>query len=86
MGAAPLKNKQGFLQSDNQCKADILNEQITSVFTKENHRDVSDNCTSPYPAKPDILISQKGVQKLSKDLKPNNATDPIVPNDQKMYK
>ena len=34
-GVAPLKNKMGFLQSDNKSKAEILNEQFQSVFTKE---------------------------------------------------
>ena len=76
MGVAPLKNKQGFLQSDNQCKADILNEQFTSVFTREDPRHIPDKGPSPYLAMPDILNSQKGVQKLLKDLNPNKATGP----------
>jgi hypothetical protein len=32
----PLKKKMRFLQSDNKSKAEILNEQFQSVFTKEN--------------------------------------------------
>jgi hypothetical protein len=36
VGVAPLKNKMGFLQSDNKSKVEILNEQFQSVFTKEN--------------------------------------------------
>ena len=35
-GIAPLKNKDGFLKSDSNRKANILNEQFSSVFTKEN--------------------------------------------------
>ena len=76
MGVAPLKNKQGFLQSDNHRKADILNEQFTSVFTREDTRHIPDKGPSPYLAMPYILISQKGVQKLLKDLNPNKATGP----------
>ena len=34
-GVAPLKNKMGFLQSDNKSKVEILNEQFQSVFTKD---------------------------------------------------
>jgi hypothetical protein len=36
VGVAPLKNKQGFLKSDSQSKANILNNQFMSVFTKED--------------------------------------------------
>ena len=36
IGVAPLKNKMGFLQSDNKSRAEILNEQFQSVFTTEN--------------------------------------------------
>jgi hypothetical protein len=35
IGVAPLKNQQGFLKSDNQSKANILNEQFKSVLKVE---------------------------------------------------
>jgi hypothetical protein len=35
-GVAPLKNKEGFIHSDTTSKAEILNEQFQSVYTKEN--------------------------------------------------
>ena len=76
MEVAPPKTKQGFLQSDNKCKAYILNEQFMSLFIRKDNRNISDKGASPYPALPDILISQKGVQKLLKDLDPNKATGP----------
>ena len=58
------------------CKADILNEQFTSVFTNEDNRDIPDKGFSPYPAMPDILISQNRVQTLLKDFNPNEETGP----------
>ena len=39
--------KQGFLQRESQCKADILNEQFTSVVTKEDNIDVPDKGPTP---------------------------------------
>ena len=42
IGVAPLKNQQGFLKSDNQSKANILNEQFKSVFTNANHTNFPD--------------------------------------------
>jgi hypothetical protein len=43
-----LKNKMGFLQSDNKSKAEILNEQFQSVFTKENLNNCPNKGNSPY--------------------------------------
>jgi hypothetical protein len=47
-GVAPLKNKMGFLQSDNKSKAEILNEQFQSMFTKENLNNCPNKGNSPY--------------------------------------
>jgi hypothetical protein len=38
----------GFLQSDNKSKAEILNEQLQSVFTKENLNNFPNKGNSPY--------------------------------------
>ena len=70
-GVAPLKNKMGFLQSDNKSKADILNDQFQSVFTKENLNNFPDKGKSPYSTMKDIKISTNGVHKLLK--KPETA-------------
>jgi hypothetical protein len=35
-GISPLLNKDGFLHSDSQFKAEILNNQFQSVYTKED--------------------------------------------------
>ncbi|XP_063416249.1 uncharacterized protein LOC134697892 [Mytilus trossulus] len=75
-GVAPLKNKMGFLQSDNKSKADILNDQFQSVFTKENLNNFPDKGKSPYSTMKDIKIRTNGVHKLLKNLKPHKATGP----------
>ena len=58
-GVAPLKNKMGFLQSDNKSKAEILNEQFQSVFTKENLNNCPNKGNSPYQT-----MSDKGNKTL----------------------
>lgn len=65
-GVAPLKNKAGFIQSDNLSKANILNDQFHSVFTKEDHTNFQDKEPSPYPTMKNINISTEGVYKLHK--------------------
>ena len=76
IGVAPLKNKDCFLQSDNQSKADILNQQFSSVFTREDSISTPSKDPRPYPSMPDIQIQEKGVQKLLKELNPHKATGP----------
>ena len=46
-GVSPLKNEDGFLKSDNQSKANILNNQFESVFTKEDTSSIPDKGPSP---------------------------------------
>ena len=79
IGVAPLKNKMGFLQSDNKSKAGILNEQFQSVFTKENLNNFPIKGKSPYSPIEDIKINSIGVHKLLKNLKPHKdiGPDPI---------
>ena len=76
IGVAPLKNNDGFLQSDNQSKADILNQQFSSVFTREESSSTPSKGPSPYPSMPDIQRKEKGVQKRLKELNPHKATGP----------
>ena len=75
-GVAPLKNKMGFLQSDNKSKAEILNEQFQSVFTKENLNNCPNKGNSPYQTMSDIKINCKGVTKLLKNQNIHKATGP----------
>ena len=66
----------GFLQSDNKSKAEILNEQLQSVFTKENLNNFPNKGNSPYQAMSDIKINCKGVTKLLKNQNIHKATGP----------
>ena len=75
-GVFPLKNKDGFLKSDSTSKANILNEQFVSVFTKEDTSSLPDKGPSPYPSMPNIEVNWKGVHTLLKGLKPYKATGP----------
>ena len=65
----------GFLQSD-KSKAEILNEQFQSVFTKENLNKFPNKGKSPYSTMEDIKINSKGVHKFLKNLKLHKATGP----------
>jgi len=76
IGVAPLKNQQGFLQSDNQSKANILNDQFKSVFTREDHTNFPDKGPSPHPVMQKIKVTTKGVFNLLNQQKPHKATGP----------
>lgn len=76
VGVAPLKNSMGFIQSDNKNKAEILNQQFKSVFTKENLQDFPDKGPSPYNRMKDVIINSNGVLKLLKNLNTHKATGP----------
>ena len=73
-GVAPIK-VDGRLASEPKQKAEALNTQFQSVFTRE-----SDFIpTSPQqraPPMPDLEISREGVEKLLLKLKPNKAAGP----------
>ena len=73
----PTLKKDGKLESDNRAKAEILNDQFKSVFTKENPQlpSVPELNT---PTMPDIIISVEGVAKLLHDLNPSKASGPDI--------
>ena len=75
LGVAPLKEG-NILHCDPKQKARILNKQFSSVFTSDDDNTLPDLGPSPYPTMPDISISQAGVEKLMKRLKPHKATGP----------
>ena len=59
---APLK-RDGIAYSDARMKANILNNQFTSVFISRDHsQPLPDLGPSPHPAVSDITITQEGVQ------------------------
>ena len=72
---APLKNKDGFIQSDAQARANILNQQFESAFTAEDTTAIPDKGSSDIP-KMASKVDWKGVHKLLKNLKPHKATGP----------
>ncbi|XP_052786170.1 uncharacterized protein LOC128221604 [Mya arenaria] len=75
-GVAPLKNKDGFLQSGNAARANILNDQFVSAFTRENTTNIPDMGQSGLPSMPNISVDWKGVHKLLMNLKTKKATGP----------
>ena len=73
-GIAPLKVN-GKLFTEQKARAEVLNDQFQSVFTRET----PPNLTPPRqqsPTMPDIHISVEGVLKLLRNLKPNKASGP----------
>ena len=72
-GVSPLKNEYGFLK---QSRANILNRQFESVFTKEDTSTMPDKGPSPHPDMPNIEVNWKGVHRLLKGLKTFKATGP----------
>ena len=76
MGVAPLKNSDGFLRSDKESKASVLNHQFSSVFTRESDGQLPDKGPSPYPTMPNITVCERGVQKLLQYLNCHKASGP----------
>ena len=75
-GITTLKNKDGYLHSDTQTKAAILNSQFHSVYTQEDLNSMPDKGPSPHPTMRPIKIRQKGVTLLLRGLRPFKATGP----------
>ena len=80
IGVSPLKQK-GNLISDSKGKADILVEQVQSVFTKVKDSILPDLSNKKIPPMRNIIIESKGVEKLLSNLKTSKAVGPdIIPN------
>ncbi|KAK3104689.1 hypothetical protein FSP39_007852 [Pinctada imbricata] len=75
-GVAPLKKSDGLLYSDTKSKAEILNTQFHSIYTREDTNNMPNKGTSPYPDMPSIRVSVKGVLTLLKNININKATGP----------
>ena len=74
-GIAPLKDR-GKMHPDKDNKANILNHQYDSVYTREDEGDIPCLDGQPYPSMPDITVTKKGVEKLLKKIKPSKACGP----------
>ena len=75
-GVAPLRSTDGLIHSDSGTKANILNAQFKSVFTKEDLSSMPDKGPSPYDAMDSITITAPGVEKLLQNIQPHKATGP----------
>ena len=73
-GVAPLRSN-GVLIPDAKGKADTLNKQYASVFTKDED-DAPSKGVSPHPVIENLNITEAGVTKLLKGLNPNKASGP----------
>jgi len=75
-GVAPLKNRDGFLQSSSEAKANILNDQFVSVFTDEDTTNMPDKGPSDIPSMDDIIVNWKGIHKLIMNLNVHKSAGP----------
>ena len=74
-GVSPLRFE-GKLHSAPGDKANILNRQYESVFTKEDTSAIPPPSGIPYPEMVDIEISTEGISKLLRNLNPHKASGP----------
>lgn len=76
VGVAPLKNIAGFIRSDSKSKASILNQQFSSVFTREPTENLPDKGPSSHPSMSSITVREPGVRKLLQNLNCHKAAGP----------
>jgi hypothetical protein len=69
-GISPLLNQDGFLHSSSTSKAEILNHQFHSVYTREDLSNIPNLGPSNIQSMTPIEITTPGVKKLLKKLKP----------------
>jgi hypothetical protein len=74
-GVSPLKHN-GKLYSEPNDKANILNRQYESMFTREDKSSIQQPDGEPVPTMPDIDVTTKGVATLLRKLNPQKATGP----------
>lgn len=66
----------GKLATTSSQKAEMLNNQFKSVFTKEDCSNIPNMGPSPHPCMEDIVITKAGVLKLLQNINPNKAAGP----------
>ena len=73
---------QGILYEDSQSKAEVLNKQFSSVYTKEDESaPLPDIKEKSFPSIQNILVDEKGVLNLLKGMNVNKAAGPDgIPN------
>lgn len=76
-GVAPLRDTDGLTYSDGKSKANILNQQFSSVFNSdEDVSTIPDKGPSPHPAMDNITVTENGVCKLLRNLNIHKASGP----------
>ena len=73
-GVAPLKEN-GKMHADPKDKANILNRQYESTFTREDTY-IPQPRGEPCSPMPDIIVTEEGVAKLLRRINPNIACGP----------
>ena len=77
----PPLRKESTLHSDSSSNAKILLEQFQSVFTQDNSSPLAKIRGEPFPDLEKLLIDEKGVAKLHRNLNPAKASGPDnIPN------
>ena len=71
----PLRSN-GILKADARSKAEILNNQFQKSFTPDNDDHIPDKGQSPHRLMQNINITETGINKLLKNLKPHKAAGP----------
>ena len=74
-GVAPLKDN-GRLHADPKEKADILNRQYESTWTREDKTSIPAPDGNPFPSMKDIHVTNEGITKLLQKLNPGKASGP----------
>ena len=67
---------QGKVYNDSLSKANLLNNQFTSVFTRKDLSHIPKMCGNQVPDIPDVDIQIEGVTKLLQQLDSHKATGP----------
>ena len=75
VGVSALKHE-GRLYSDSKTKAELLNSQFKSVFTREDTEHIDKLFGPNYPTIDPLVINTKGVEKLLSQLNPSKASGP----------
>ncbi|VDI42580.1 Hypothetical predicted protein [Mytilus galloprovincialis] len=77
VGVSPLKDTDGLTYSESEKKANILNDQFSSVFnTSEDIKTIPNKGKSPHPTMNRIHVTENGVQKLLSNLNIHKAAGP----------
>ena len=72
-GIGPLKDN-GRLHVDPKEKADILNRQYESTWTRKDKTSIPVPDGNPFPSMKDIQVTNEGVKKLLQKLNPGKAS------------